>query len=272
MMKILFFIRQLNIMILLTMGVSLEYICGDFDLAFAAQISASSLLGVFLLMKGTPLILSFLVVFSFNALIGCLKGFFIVKFQMPSVIVTLGLQIILVNLCAGITENKSLVFVELNRMYRKFPIKEIGLFLTIAGMGAVYYFLEHTYYGKYCRILGENLPLARQNGLKCVEISVLIHIVVSVFFAIPTILLMFYTGSGGSFLGADYLYKVLTATVLGQHMIRKKRNDIWGMIAGALIVVLFTCVLTVYGALNRWENILMGIVILICISEKYKKV
>lgn len=54
MMKILFFIRQLNIMILLTMGVSLEYICGDFDLAFAAQISASSLLGVFLLMKGTP--------------------------------------------------------------------------------------------------------------------------------------------------------------------------------------------------------------------------
>lgn len=270
-MKLLFFVRQANIMILLTIGVSLEYICGDFDLAFAAQISASSLLGVFLALKGVPLLLCCMAVFLFNALVGGLKGFLIVKLNMPSIIATLGLQMILVNLCAGVTENNSLHFIRLKELYQQFPARQLEILLVLAGIGVVYYFIEYTYYGKYCRMLGENLSLARINGLKCTEISILIHMGVSVFFSVPAILLMFYTGSGSSSLGSDYLYKVLTAVFLGQIVTRKKGYSVWGMVTGALSVVFFTCVLTVYGRLNCWENILEGFVILLCLSINYKK-
>lgn len=269
--KLLFFMRQANIMILLTIGASLEYISGDFDLAFATQISASSLLGVFLALKGVPLVLSCIAVFGCNALVGALKGFLIVKLHMPSIIVTFGLQMILANLCVGITDNSNLLMVSLKETYQEFPIKEIGFICAILGIGVAYYFLEHTYYGKYCRILGENLNLARINGLKCMEISMLIHVFVSAFFSVPAILLMFYTGSGSSSMGADYLYKVLTAVFLGQNLVGKRKNSILGMVSGALAVVIFTCALTAKGCINRWENILEGIVMLVCLSWTYRK-
>lgn len=261
-----FFMRQAAVMIFLTVGVSLECISGDFDLAFTAQISAASLIGVFMISKGIPVVVSCGMIFVFNGLVGCLKGFLLVKMRMPSIIFSLALQMILANFCAGITDNSSIVIVQLKELYRNAPMNLVCTILVILGASAAFFFLEQTYYGKYCRMLGENLELAKMSGLKCTEISMLIHAAVSVYFSVPTILLMLYTGSGSSSLGGDYLYKVLAAVCLGQNMVRREKESVAGMALGAVTVVLFTCILTARGYLNRWENILAGITILACLS------
>lgn len=261
-----FFMRQITVMVFLTIGVSLECICGDFDLAFAAQISAASLVGIFMIFRGVPVIVSCVMIFVFNGLVGCLKGFLLVKLRMPSIIFTLALQMILANLCAGVTDNSSLVLVSIKELYRNAPMNLVGAVLVVLGVAAAFFFLERTYYGKYCRMLGENPELARTSGLKCAEISVLIHAAASVYFSVPTILLMLYTGSGSSSLGGDYLYKVLAAVCLGRNMVRREEESVAGMVLGAAAVVLFTCILTAEGYLNRWENILAGITMLVCLS------
>lgn len=261
-----FFMRQAVVMIFLTIGVSLECICGDFDLAFAAQISAASLIGIFMISKGIPVAVSCGMIFVFNGLVGCLKGFLLVKMRMPSIIFSLALQMILANFCAGITDNSSIVIVALKELYRNAPMNLVCTILVILGAAAAFFFLEQTYYGKYCRMLGENLELAKTSGLKCTEISMLIHVAASVYFSVPTILLMLYTGSGSSSLGMDYLYKVLAAVCLGGNMVHREKEGVAGMIFGAVTVVLFTCILTAKGYLNRWENILEGIIILVCLS------
>lgn len=266
-----FFIRQFSLMVLMTLGVAIEYICGNFDLAFAAQISASSLLSIFLVTKGVPIFISWIMIFVFNGLIGCMKGIFITKFRIPSIIVTLAFQMILVNFCAGITNGTNLTMPYLKELYKVFPMELIEIGLAAMGLTVTHYFLNYTYYGKYCYMLGENMALAEKDGLNCTAVSVLIHGVVSLFFSIPAILLAMYTGSGSGSLGMGYLYQVLAAMLLGRNMVYGKKKSVFGMFWGSFILVLFTSILTAKGHLNQWENILEGIIILVCLSREYRK-
>ncbi|MCC8065824.1 MAG: hypothetical protein LIO94_01790 [Clostridiales bacterium] len=264
------FIRQITIMALLSIAVFLEYHSGVFDLAFAAQMSSSSLLCVSLADNRVPIPVCFAAVFLFNALVGCVKGFLITGFCMPSIITTLALQIILTNLCAGLTGNENFVIPHLKLFVLSPATNGFLILLLILSLGLVSFFLEHTYYGKYSKILGENPDLARKSGMKCTCISMIILVFSSLFISLPTILLIGYTGSGSIDLGADYLYKVLAAVFLGKLSNRRNtrhiRNPLVSIILSALVMVLFTYVLTANGHLNYWDKILEGLLILIAFS------
>lgn len=262
-MNYLFLLRQITIMLMLIMGVTIEYVCGDLDLTFAAQIAASSLLGVFVAIKGAPVIISFIIVILFNVISGIAKAVLTVKLEIPSVIATLGMQMVLVNLCSGIMNDTNLTMNRFKIIYSENCVLEIGAGLAVVGLLAVYLFFEKTYYGRYCRMLGDNLALAKTSGVRCLEISAIIHTTASIYISVPAILLMLYTGCGSSALGTNYLYEVLTAVFLGQKIARKK-NNVLGILCGTFIVVTGTWILTTAGNLNQLESIMEGVIILIC--------
>lgn len=266
-----FFVRQTMVMILLTMGVSLELIGGTFDLAFAAQISFSTLAAMVCMINGGPLWLGCLMICAVNAALGCLKGIFLVGFLMPSIIFTLALQMILTNLSAGIASNSGIVLKELQAVYKETMGTGDEILLALSGAGAAFLFLERTYYGKYSRMLGENLRLAKECGLKCMQISIGVHLYASLFFSAAAILLMLQTGSSNASLGENYLYRVLTAAFLGNVGPFGGRGKVSGMTAGAVIMVLLIAILTGKGYLNRWETILEGLIILIALWAQRKK-
>lgn len=262
-MNLSFFIRQISLIMLLTAGVSLEMIGGVIDLAFAAQLSASAFLGIGLIFCGFPVWAGFIGIFLFNALTGVLKAAFFVKWKVPSVIFTLAIQVITANFLAGITDNKSIVLRELQGIRQEAVWMWIELVTAFLCMLCVYVFLERTYYGKYCRMLGEDLQLAEENGVKCFGISVVVHLFASLFFSISAVFLMVRTGSSNSSLGATYLYLILTAVFLGGMLPNTGKGRVFGMLSGSLAVTLAVTFLTGKGLLYRWENILEGSVILL---------
>lgn len=142
------------------------------------------------------------------------------------------------------------------------------LLFMLAGVAVAFLFLEHTYYGKYCRMLGENLKLAEESGVACLKISMLIHLSASVFLSLSSVLLMLQTGSGGSSLGENYLYRVLTAVFLGDIGLRTGKGKVAGMVIGTVAMVLLNAILTEYGYLNKWEMILEGLAILVVLLAK----
>ncbi len=266
-----FFVRQITVMILLTLGVSLELIGGTFDLAFAAQISFSALMAMVCMMNGCPLWLVCIMICVINVALGCLKGVLLVGLLMPSIIFTLALQAILTNFSAGIAPNSGIVLKELQSVYRERMGMGGEILLVLLGIAAAFLFLEFTYYGKYSRMLGENLSLAKESGLKCMQISIIVHLFASLFFSSAAILLMLQTGSSNASLGENYLYRVLTAAFLGNVGPFGGRGKVSGMIAGAVIMVLLIATLTGKGYLNRWETILEGLIILVALWAQRKK-
>lgn len=261
-----FFIRQMSLIILLTAGVSLEMIGGVVDLAFAAQLSASALLGISLISCGFPIWVGCISIFLFNALVGTLKAVFFVKWKVPSVIYTLAMQVILSNFLAGITDNKGIVLRELREICQENMWSGMELVTAILCMLCVFAFLERTYYGKYCRMLGEDLNLAEENGVKCFGISVVVHLFASLLFSISAVFLMMRTGGGNSSLGATYLYQILTAVFLGGMLPNTGKGRVFGMLVGSLAVTLAVTFLTGKSLLYRWENILEGSVILLALA------
>lgn len=265
-MNISFFIRQISLITLLTLGVSLEMIGGVMDLAFAAQLSVSAFLGIHLIMSGFPVWAGCAGIFLFNFLMGALKALFYVKLRVPPIIYTLALQVILANSIAGITDNKSIVLRGLQESYQGNFCTGMELIVTIFLTVCAFLFLERTYYGKYCRMLGENLHLAKESGVKCLGISVAVHLFASLFFSVPAVFLMMRTGSSNSSLGATYLYQILPAVFLGGVLPNTGRGRIGGMLCGALTVTFAITFLTGSGHLYRWENILEGSVMLLVLA------
>ena len=179
-----FLIRQISLITLLTVGVSLEMIGGVIDLAFAAQLSASALIGIFLIAGGCPVWVGCIGILFFNFFLGFLKAVFLVKLRVPSIIFTLAMQVILSNFLLATVDYTGIVIPELRESYRGNIYIGMELAVTVLCVAGAFFFLEKTYYGKYCRMLGENLPLARESGVKCFGISVAVHLFASLFFSI----------------------------------------------------------------------------------------
>lgn len=266
-----FFIRQISLITLLTMGASLEMIGGVMDLAFAAQLSASAFIGISLIAGGYPVWVGCLSVFVFNFLLGLLKAAFFVKLRIPPIIFTLAMQVILFNFMTVITDNTSVVLQELQETFRGAGYSMAELVVTMLGVAGGFLFLEKTYYGKSCRMLGENLLLAQENGVKCFAISVVVHLFAALFFSTASVFLMLRTGSSNNSLGATYLYQILTAVFLGGVFPNTGKGRIRGMMFGALIVTLAVTFLTGSGYLYQMENILEGSTILIVLAFGVRK-
>lgn len=266
-----FFVRQISLITLLSMGVSLEMIGGVVDLAFAAQLSASTLIGIWLIAAGFPIWTGLIGIFLFNAVLGVLKSVFFVNLRVPSVIFTLAIQVILSNFLAAVTDNSGTVLQSLRESYRGSRYMELELFTTVLCVIGTFLFLEKTYYGKCCRMLGENLHLAKESGVKCFGISTVGNLFSSILFSIAAVFLMMRTGSSNSFLGATYLYQVLTAVFIGGILPDTGRGRILGMLLGALTVTIAITILTGDGYLYRMENILEGSVILVVLAFGSRK-
>ncbi len=266
-----FLIRQISLITLLTVGVSLEMIGGVIDLAFAAQLSASALVGIFLIAGGCPVWVGCIGILFFNFFLGFLKAVFLVKLRVPSIIFTLAMQVILSNFLLATVDYTGIVIPELRESYRGNIYIGMELTITVLCVAGAFFFLEKTYYGKYCRMLGENLPLAWENGVKCFGISVAVHLFASLFFSISAAFLMFRTGSSNSALGATYLYQILTAVFLGGVLPNTGKGRIFGMLSGALAVTLAVTFLTGSGYLYRFENILEGSIILVALALGVRK-
>lgn len=266
-----FFIRQISLITLLTVGVSLEMIGGVMDLAFAAQLSASALVGISLIAGGCPVWLGCLGIFIFNFLLGIAKAVFFVKLRVPSIIFTLAMQVILFNFLMAMVDYTGIVLPELRESYRGSIYTGVELLTAVVFVICAFFFLEKTYYGKYSRMLGENLQLAQENGVKCFGISAVVHLFSSLFFSISAVFLMLRTGSSNSSLGITYLYQILTAVFLGGVLPNTGKGRIFGMLFGALAVTLGVTFLTWSGYLYRFENILEGSIILAVLAFGVRK-
>ncbi len=267
-----FFAEQFLLMAIMTIGVSIEMLCGNFDLSFAAQIAASTVLAAYLLEKGGPFWFACILVIEFHALAGILKGFLIARIRIPAIIVTLALQIIFTNLFAAITGGNSVIFNLGKSYYNDFHFKLIiwGLFIIVLIVAAV--FLNHTYYGRYCRMIGEDMNLTERSGLNCEAILMIIHVLASLFFSIPAIIMLLQTSSGSTAMGTNYLYKILAAACLGGVGYQNGRGKLSGMLAGTVSIILIIFFLTGSGRLSRWENIIEGTIILFAVLiKRYKK-
>jgi Ribose/xylose/arabinose/galactoside ABC-type transport systems, permease components len=263
-----FLLRQFLTMGFMTCGLSLEMLTGDLDLSFAAQISASTFLAAYLL-EHSFLWTAAAAMLLFNISVGAVKGYLLAKLEIPSIILTFAFQVILGNAFFWLSNNRSIVPNYLTENH--YPAFLIVTFIAfVLAVLLLEILLNHTYWGKYCRMIGEDRHVVRDSGVPYIQTEMIIHIFSALFFTAAGILL-FLTVSGPSETGNGFLFQVIAAACLGGIDFRNGRGQIPGMLVGTVSIILLVQLLTCFGLLNSLEIVCEGAIILFSIISNGKK-
>lgn len=256
--------RQFLTMIFMTLGLMVEMICGVLDLAFMAEISAATCIGAYLLSGGMPALGALGIMLLFHFAVGGVKGWMVAKLQVNPIIITLALQIILSNV-AGIFTGDMMIRFRQTDIYRDHKFWVLISCLLAAVFLFLVFVLNKTYYGKYIRMMGENMDAVRNSGLPYVAIQVILSMASSAIFWIASVILLFITSAGSSSNGGHYLYPAIAAACMGGINFLNGRGNVSGVFIGTVSIVMLMHMMVHWGIQSVYETILIGFLIIFSI-------
>jgi simple sugar transport system permease protein len=217
-----------------------------------------------------------------GALIGWLNGFIVVKFGLPSLVVTIGTQFFWKGAVLVLTQgaNFSLGYIKQTPFFRLFigklsdylpflgkfgtyiPMQMIWLILiTILG----WVLLNRHRYGAHVYLTGDNINSADLMGVNTGRTRILAFTLVGLIAAFAGVVASFYVAYFWPSLGDGLLLKTLAAVFLGGTSVFGGTGTILGTFLGAFIIGAIEAATVAVGLTGFWTNLIYGFIIVLSI-------
>lgn len=263
-------LHQFVIIVLLTMGLSLEMLSGVLDFAFMSEIAMTTCVGGLCLRGGLPVWVGLFVMVLSQMLLGMAKGFLIGKIRVNPILLTFILQQIYQGIAAVFGDAIQVPIVKDYYGSRMFWMFFSGIAVVIYVF--LYVLLTHTYYGKYVRMLGENETLVRNSGIRSDVCHMIICGISGAIFSQVALIFLIITNSGNASIGKGYLYPVIAAACLGGMNFLKGKGHLYGAVLGSLSMVLLlnlSAGLSLYNYFSYiWEIGILVIAVVVFAKER----
>lgn len=261
--------RQVSIMAILSVGMTITIISGGIDLsvgsiiAFVGVVVAGALTSWSL-----PIWLAILVGIAAGAAIGGVNGGLIAFAGVPPFIATLGTMTAFRGLTYVYTDGYPIY--NLPRGFAWFgagyiagiPVPTILMFL----IGAIIYIvLTKTPFGIHIYAIGENEVAARRSGVRVVRTKLFAYIASGVLAAISAIVLTARLKAGLPTSGFTYELTAIAAVILGGTSISGGEGSVIGTILGALLLGVLSNGLTLLNVEPYVLEVITGTVIVIAV-------
>ncbi len=260
------------------MGVLIVIVSGGIDLSFTA-IGIFSLYSTVKLMKAyapdAPIWAAFIVAALIGLGLGLINGFFIARFKLPTLIVTLGTM----SMFQGF-----LLFVIGNNIIRDVPpaltafartaLVRIPLargtanlhpaiFITLGAILIVYFLLNYTMLGRGIYTLGGAREAAERAGFNVVRTQYFIYAFVGLLSGIAgmTFGSLARQANPQDLVGSEL--NVIAAVVLGGATLTGGRGTVIGTILGVALVTIANNSLILIGVPSVWQRVVIGLIILV---------
>lgn len=226
--NILNIIRQTAVVSMIAVTMTFVIAIGEIDLSVGSTIGLSGLMAALVLQSTDNIPLAILAALAVGLVVGLINGLLIVALNLPSFLVTLGMQMVLVGTSMWITNttaipigNTTFTFTFGGGSIGKLPLLLLWVLIT----GAVgYIVLNRTPYGKKVLAVGGNATSARYSGINVKKIVVYVFVYSSLMAALGG---MLYAGrmSSGRYTFGDGLELDAIASVIlgGTSMARRQR-------------------------------------------------
>lgn len=268
--------------ITLGVGVTFLLVSGNFDLSVGGIIALSGVLAVWLSQStdgsiplatglGLPVWLAMLCALGGALAIGGLNALFVVRFRIPSIIVTLGTMMVARGIAQVITQgsqrntNLPEAFGYLGNLTMfgtslKFPVVFMALLLIVA------IFIERKMvFGRLTYWIGANPVAARLSGIDKSRHVTYLYLFSSAMAGIVGILLSSEFKSGFSNRGMLMEFDALVIALLGGVSIMGGFGSVVGMFFGALILAVVTSAATGMVLSPDWQFILKAVAVFLAI-------
>ena len=251
---------------LVGVGQTLVVIGGGIDLSVAATITVSAIvMPLVTFAPDTTGVAAILLTLVVAGAIGAINGLGIGTLGLPPLIMTLatattlqGLLVIIAGGSAVTVSNPLLVWLGSAQIIG-IPV-DILAWIIVAALCLAW--LHGTRAGATVFALGTNALASRLSGVAERRVTLLLYTVSGLSAGCAGLLLLAMNGQGYVGIGDPYLLSSIAAVVLGGTSILGGRGSYAGTIAGAILLVTMTALITVVNASAGWRSIILGCLIL----------
>jgi len=267
--NILNIMRQVSIVGIASVGITLVLISGGIDLSIGSIIGVAAVSAAILMKGGLSPVYAFVISLVICTALGLLNGFLINQFKVPPLIATLGTMTSLRGLAFIITGG--LPVFGFNESFSTFgqgylwiiPIPVIVM-LVVFILG--YIFLRYTKYGRYIYGVGGNEEATRLSGIKVKNIKYMVYGIGGALSGLAGLVLLGRINSGQPQAGTNYEMDCITAAVLGGVSISGGEGRIGFVIVGVLIMGILSNGMIMLSVDEYVQRVLKGLVLIMAVS------
>jgi len=273
-------LRLLTVTGILSLGVLLVLISGGVDVSFPAIANVSAFAAATMLLAaqfdGSGIVF-YLVATPIGIAMGLLNGFFVARFRVPTLIVTLGTSSLfyggalfflggssIFTLPRGTIEfsQASLISVPNASGAGSTTLHPAVLILLVLAV-LVWLLLTHTTLGRQIYALGGNPTVAERSGVNVRAVQYVIYATVGGLAAIGgvTYASLYRNANPVGLQGGELA--VIAAVVLGGALITGGRGSVLGSLLGVLLIGIVQNSLVLVGLPATWQQVAVGVVLII---------
>jgi simple sugar transport system permease protein len=217
-------------------------------------------------------LLAFIAALVTGALIGWFNGFIIVKFGIPSLVVTIGTQFLWRGAVLVLTQgaNFSLLYIKQTFLYPMlvgkiggyFPMQMVWLIvITIIG----WVLLNRHRFGAHIYLVGDNLNSAELMGVNTGRTRIQAFMLIGLVSAFAGVVASFYVAYFWPSLGDGYLLSTLASVFLGGTSVFGGTGTILGTFLGAFIIGAIEAATVAVGLTGFWTQLIYGFIIVLSV-------
>jgi len=267
--NILNLLRQSAVVGILSAGMTLIIISGNFDISVGYICGCAGAILATLMVAGIPLWISVIVVLIFGAVVGLVSGLAVAKFAIPSMIATLGMGQIVNGIMLLVTGGYPIT---VNNDVLNFIGKEsfigipIPIFFFALAIVLVNFILKKTILGRHIYSVGGNDETSRLSGIKVDWIKVAVFVISSMLAAFSGIILTSRVGTATATAGNGYELDAIAAVVIGGTCVSGGEGNAWKTIIGVLFMSVLSNAFNLLGVHMYFQYILKGLIILLAVG------
>ena len=268
--NILNIIRQTAVVSMIAVTMTFVIAIGEIDLSVGSTIGLSGLMAALVLQSTDNIPLAILAALAAGLVVGLINGLLIVALNLPSFLVTLGMQMVLVGTSMWITNttaipigNTTFTFIFGGGSIGKLPLLLLWVLIT----GAVgYIVLNRTPYGKKVLAVGGNATSARYSGINVKKIVVYVFVYSSLMAALGGMLYAGRMSSGRYTFGDGLELDAIASVILGGTSMAGGNGSIVGAIIGSLLIGTINNGLMFFGLSTAQQTVAKGAIIILSVA------
>ncbi|MBO4807795.1 MAG: ABC transporter permease [Lachnospiraceae bacterium] len=267
--NILNLLRQSAVVGVLSAGMTLIIISGNFDISVGYICGCAGAIAAVLLNKGFSFVTMFVVVILFGALVGTVSGFAVAKLAIPSMIATLGMGQVINGALLLITggypisiQNDAMTYIG-KESFLGIPVP---IYLFVIAIILVNIVLRRTVLGRHIYSVGGNDETSRLSGIRVDFVKIITFVMSSILAAISGIILTARVGTATATAGSGYELDAIAAVVIGGTCVSGGEGNAWKTIIGVLFMSVISNSFNLLEVHVYFQYVLKGLIILVAVG------
>ncbi len=268
--NLLLILRQAAIYGIPAIGATFVLILGELDISFGSTIGVAGAVGAALVIGGADPVAGIAAATAVGLAVGVVNGILVTKVGIPSVVATLGMLGIVLGAGLLFTGGRSLFGPELEPLLvlaqgwvGPIPMPVIVLFLAYA---VAWFVLTQTRFGMHVYLVGDNAEAAFRAGIQVARIRLAVFGLAGALAGFGGMILVARVSQAQASLGAEALFPVLTAVILGGVSLHGGRGRVQNTLLASVFLASIFNGLILLGVPPNAQRIVEGAVLIAAVS------